>query len=274
MITVSVCMITFNHEKYIHEAIQGVLNQKTSFNVEFVISNDASTDKTNAIINEFLGVAHKNVSFTYFNHKENLGMMPNFIFALKQCKGKYIALCEGDDYWTDSSKLQKQIDFLESNIEFAGCFHNVFVTNEMLPDFKSKPWRSYTKDVFTLKDTFSKTALFHTSSIVFRRDCLAFPEWFKDVKSGDMALFALVASKGNLKLLDGNMGVYRKNENGVTSNLKLIDYHKSRMRLMTFFMSEFKVHIKHLKSIKKYHGSEILNIGKNKIKRVLKRRLN
>ena len=128
---VSVCMITYNHEKYIAEAIQGVLMQKTDFEIEFIIANDASTDNTHTLITEF-AIDKKNITINYINHSVNSGMMSNFVSALQQCSGKYIALCEGDDYWTDPLKLQKQVDFMEANPEYAMIFTNgkVVYTNE------------------------------------------------------------------------------------------------------------------------------------------------
>ena len=115
---VSVCMITYGHEKFIEEAINGVLMQECDFVVELIIANDCSPDKTDAVIQNIL-CNHPRASWIkYIKHDKNLGMMPNFIFAMQECKGKYIALCEGDDYWTDPSKLQKQVDFLEANSDY------------------------------------------------------------------------------------------------------------------------------------------------------------
>ena len=109
---ISVIMITYNHADYISKAIEGVLMQKTNFKVELIISNDASTDQTHQAIEEAIKVLPENVTVSYFNQKKNVGMMPNFLFVLQQAKSPYIAQCDGDDYWTDSNKLQKQFDFL------------------------------------------------------------------------------------------------------------------------------------------------------------------
>src|SRR5690606_29715501 len=110
----SVCMITYNHEAFIRKAVQGVIDQKTSFPLEFIISNDCSLDNTHVIIKEIINT-YPNVGFKYFNHASNKGMRENFIFALNECQGKYIAICEGDDFWIDPFKLQKQVEFLEQN---------------------------------------------------------------------------------------------------------------------------------------------------------------
>ncbi len=118
---VSVAMITYGHENYIRQAIEGVLMQECNFEVELILCNDCSPDKTNDIIQDILKSNAKSDRIKYFNHKKNIGMMPNFIFSLQKCSGKYIALCDGDDYWTDPFKLQKQVDFLENNPDFVLC---------------------------------------------------------------------------------------------------------------------------------------------------------
>ena len=105
---VSVVMITYGHEKFIREAIEGVLMQECDFEVELILANDCSPDQTDSVIQDIIKNHPKGCWIKYIRQENNIGMMPNFIFALKQCKGKYIALCEGDDYWTDPLKLQKQ----------------------------------------------------------------------------------------------------------------------------------------------------------------------
>jgi len=270
-VKVSVAMITYNHEKFIGDALDGILMQETNFDFNIVIRDDASTDKTNAIIQKYL--VNFPGKFDYKSHRINIGMMPNFISALQSCKSNYIALCEGDDYWTDKKKLQTQVSFLDSNQNYAGCFHNVNFSNEAKPSVSLKPWRTYNKMSFELKDTFSKVALFHTCSFLFRRESLEIPEWFEKVKSGDMALFSLIASKGKLRLIDEVMAVYRKTDTGVTSNLREINYHRSRLKLISFFKTSFSEHVRTLDNLKKYHKKEIKRIYKIRIMSFIKRHL-
>lgn len=265
---VSIAMITYNHEEYLKDALEGILMQETNFNFEIVVGEDASKDATRSILKAYEAKYPDKFKITY--HNENVGMMNNFIHTLKACNGKYIALCEGDDYWVEPKKLQKQVSFLESNNKFVGCFHNVWLKDERFPERKMKSWRTFERDVFELEDTFSKTSLFHTCSYVFRRSALDIPSWFKEVKSGDMALFSITAAKGKLKLISGNMSVYRKNENGVTSNQNIINYHKNRMQLMRYFIGYFsKEYKKKIKSIFQYHKNEIWNVRVNSIKKKL-----
>ena len=117
---VSVCMLTYNHEKYIAQAIESVLMQKTDFDYELVIGEDCSVDKTREIVKKFQLKCPNIIKPIY--HERNVGASRNcFEFVLPACKGKYIALLEGDDYWIDSLKLQKQIDVFEANSHIALC---------------------------------------------------------------------------------------------------------------------------------------------------------
>jgi len=265
---VSVAMITYNHEKYVKDALEGILMQDVDFDYEIVIGEDASTDNTAKILKQYQQKYPNKFKITF--HQGNVGMMNNFIQTLNSCTGKYIALCEGDDYWIDSKKLQVQIDFLENNEDFVGSFHNVLIKDERY-NREMKPWRLYDRDVFELGDTFSQTALFHTCSYVFRQSALENPEWFKDVSSGDMALFAITAAKGKIKRIDGDMGVYRKVATGVTSDVTLIKYHRSRIQLMSFFLDYFdKKYSKQIKKLIKFHKKEIKSIRIKSLKKRLK----
>ena len=127
---VSICCITYNHSKFIRDCIQGFLIQKTSFPIEILIFDDASTDNTANILQEF---TLNNENIILFLQSENQWKKNKFgikDWLLPNAKGKYIAFCEGDDYWTDPHKLQKQVDFLESNSTYIGTFHRAHFLNE------------------------------------------------------------------------------------------------------------------------------------------------
>jgi len=128
---VSVCMITYGHENYIEEAIKGVLMQEVNFEVELIIANDCSPDNTDNIIKEIQKSNKKGYWIKYLRQQENIGMTANMLFALQHCKGKFIAFCEGDDYWTDPLKLQKQVDYLLSNPDIRLIYtgYNIFIQN-------------------------------------------------------------------------------------------------------------------------------------------------
>jgi len=125
---VSVCMITYNQENFIREAIEGVLMQKTNFEYELIIGEDCSKDKTKDICIEY------STKFSHIikliSYSQNQGMMRNFMYVVQQSRGKYIAFCEGDDYWIDPFKLQKQIDFLENNLSYGLVYTNVLILSQ------------------------------------------------------------------------------------------------------------------------------------------------
>lgn len=136
---VSVCMITYGHEKFIRQAIEGVLMQECNFDYELVIANDCSPDATDEIIKDILKTHPKASQIHYFSHSENKGMMPNFLFAMAQCKGEYVAMCEGDDYWITKDKLQKQTDILEANPTFGLVYTDVKHYDQQTERFIEKP---------------------------------------------------------------------------------------------------------------------------------------
>ena len=208
---VSVIMITYGHEKYIEEAIRGVFLQKTNFPLELIISNDKSPDSTDEIIKNIIKSAPENISVNYIQHPENIGMHHNFTSALRTAQGKYIAVCEGDDYWTDENKLQKQIDFLEKNEDFTLTFHNVFIRNgETLSTDLDYEKRLSSKDVYTIDDL-SKGNFIHTLSAVFRNIKIEFPEWYFSSFLGDYPIWMWLSKKGKIKYFPEKMGVYREN---------------------------------------------------------------
>lgn len=117
----SVVTITYNHEPFIRKCIEGVLMQKVNFPMEFIIADDCSTDGTRAICEEYAVQYPELIRFV--NSENNVGAVENENRALLAARGKYIATCEGDDYWTDPLKLQKQVDFLEAHLDYSVCFH-------------------------------------------------------------------------------------------------------------------------------------------------------
>ena len=129
---VSVRLMVYNHESFIDQAIEGILKQKTNFLVEVVIGDDFSTDKSLEIIRKYQNTAtvhfkilERKVGDDYWKNRQKLGRLHNFYNIIENCTAKYIALLDGDDYWTDPFKLQKQVDFLKANPDYVGCFHKI-----------------------------------------------------------------------------------------------------------------------------------------------------
>lgn len=235
---VSICMITYNHEKFIREAIEGVLMQECDFDLELIIANDCSRDKTDTVIENILENHPRASWIKYIKHKENLGMMPNFIFAMQQCKGDYIALCEGDDYWTDSLKLQKQVNFLETNPDYVMCFHPVSIlktSGEIVDDFITKVPENHE----TIETLARLGNYIHTPSVIFRNIIKGFPFEFELSPIGDYFLYIMLAEHGKLKYLEDKMAVYRHGV-GVITKMTLIKRIENTNKLYTFIASYLK----------------------------------
>ena len=207
-------MITFRHESFIKEAIEGVLMQEGEFDLELIIADDCSPDSTSEVVRQFLDNHPRREWIKYKKHEHNIGMMPNFIYSLKAAKGDYIALCEGDDYWTDTFKLQKQLDFLEKHEDFVLSFHNVFKLNDSTGE--SVLFREYKDDTYSGVDMFDSW-LIPTASVLFRNVLPAeFPPYFEKATHGDFALFMMLSQHGKLGYLDEAMAIYRISDVGVT----------------------------------------------------------
>lgn len=217
---VSVLMITYNHEKYISEAIEGVLMQKTTFPIELIIGEDFSTDNTRKIV---LAYAEKYPDIIRLLLPEsNLGMMKNFIGTLKAATGRYIALCEGDDYWIDSYKLQKQVDFLEANEDYSICSHRYRVLdqlkNEYSNDLNENKFLQYESYFDFDKNTYFSGWYTHTLTVVFRNNPNLIKEISKYTSMIDYTLFYIVIGNSKGRLINFEGAIYRKHSGGVWSN--------------------------------------------------------
>ena len=216
--TVSVVMITYNHENYIRQAIEGVLMQKTLFRYELIIGEDCSTDKTRQICFEYKNKYPDQIKLLL--PQTNQGIMQNFYSTLRESNGKYVALCEGDDYWTDPFKLQKQVDFLEANEEYSLCFHKVNVKYE--DNLKDEGILHYFEEREYSGLEIYKEWIISTCSVVFRnyRDLL----FHKSIIYCDIYLFLLLSERGKIFGLGFDGATYRRNINGasVTVSPKLV----------------------------------------------------
>lgn len=207
---VSVLMVTYAHEQFIAQAIESIVMQETNFVFELVIGEDYGPDKTREIC---LSYQQKYPDIIKLNFQDkNVGPQPNFINTYKCCKGKYIALCEGDDYWTDKHKLQKQVDFLEANPDYTMCAH----ASDILTDGVFE-LMTLNKDTLTINDILTENWGIMTASVMFRKNAFNIPDWFVKVKNGDFALQLLMSDKGKIGYLSDNMSVYRRHIGGISS---------------------------------------------------------
>lgn len=210
---VSVLTITYGHEAYIAATIEGVLNQEVDFPVEMIIADDCSPDNTEDVIKGYIETHPKGHWIKYTKHKENKGMNMNFIWAMEQCQGNYVALCEGDDYWIDPLKLKKQVDFLEENKSYSMCFTNQEVVSEK-GEIISRS--KYEEKDYTLKEIVAgfipgtQTNMFRNYeglSSMMRR--------FISTPSGDRMLAYCCSFFGDIKVLPEYTAAYRQTGSGV-----------------------------------------------------------
>jgi len=216
---VTVLTITYGHESYISETIKGVLNQEVSFPIEMIIADDCSHDNTEGVVNDYIENHPNGGIIRYFKHKQNKGVNSNFDWASKLCRGKYVAVCEGDDYWTDPLKLQSQVDFLDSHEGYSMCFHNVVIFNDTQQKFHEDNITRTVSDTTGLKDL-ARGNYIHTPSVLFRSDIFPLPNWFEQTPIGDFPLWCLSALNGKIYKMPNKMAVYRVHDKGAMSGFK------------------------------------------------------
>lgn len=216
---VTIASTTFNMEAYIGEALDSWLRQEVSFPLEIVISDDGSTDGTCDVVKHYMA-EHPNIRLISTGH---IGKMPNFIRSLKESKGKYVALCDGDDYWIDPYKLQKQFDFMEAHPEFSECFTNSYVLD--VTTGEKKIAKTHIWDVADAEgllahrdDDNVQMSPGHTSTFFYRNQFLQdYPEWMYGDVMTDFPLYMLMSRYGKAKFINDLTSVYRHRSDGVSS---------------------------------------------------------
>ncbi len=216
---VTIVCITYNQEKFIKQALDSFVMQKTNFDFQVIISDDCSTDSTPNIIKEY-EQKYPNIIKAFYQ-KENLGSFKNYKFALSQAKSKYLIVNEGDDYFIDINKLQKQVDFLEGHPDYSICFHPVKVIYEDKPNKTNiYPSKKLLSDELTFEKLLFNNFI-QTNSVVYR--------WrFHDedineviptgIIPGDWYLHLCHAKVGKIGVLKDVMSVYRRHSGGIWSD--------------------------------------------------------
>ena len=215
---VAVWMVTYNHGEFIENAIESVMMQECKFKYKLFIGEDNSIDKTREICQKLKEKYADKIELIL--HEKNIGPNSNGVLMYERCfksGAKYIALLEGDDYWTDPYKLQKQINFLLVNPNYSMCFHQVQITMANTSDYYVYPIPP--SDTLYLKDILQHHYI-PTCSLVFRNKLFSngLPKWMLKSISGDIPLEILLASKGKTKYLPQVMACYRRNEGGISQS--------------------------------------------------------
>jgi glycosyltransferase involved in cell wall biosynthesis len=204
---VSVCVITYNHEKFIAHTLDSILMQKTKFPMEIVIGEDCSTDGTRRICEEY---AARFSNIVLLPSEKNRGISENFARTLNACSGDYIAICEGDDYWTDPQKIEIQTDFLLQHPAFSLCFHPIGV--DRMGKIKRNSFVGVPQSE-TDASHLARSNYIFTPSVVYRSACISIDQIRNDYSTiYDYVIWMECASKGKLKYIDRRMANYRIHE--------------------------------------------------------------
>lgn len=245
-IKVSILCLTYNHGKYIKQTLDSFLMQKTDFNFEILINDDASSDGTVEILREYQK-KHPGIIKPLFQ-KENQyskglrNFMPRFLFPIST--GEYFALCEGDDYWTDPLKLQKQVDFLDTHNEYSLCFHPVKVVYEN-NERETSVFPERTTE-FSVKKLLEDNFI-QTNSVMYRKQ--KYEDMELDVVPGDWYLHLYHAQYGKIGFINEPMAVYRRHTEGI--------WHDAYVDRRAFWEKYAEGHLKLCTELLRMYGDKI-----------------
>ncbi len=267
---VSIHLITYQHASYISQCLENLLNQETQFEYEIVIGEDASTDGTRDICKKYAerhkdrirlflrnrteSVFNRNGKTIYFNGK----------LTSSACRGKYIAFCEGDDYWTDDRKLSKQIKFLEENEQYSGVFSNYSVIGENGDIIKERFFEFSDRDFSQYEIMAYQTPKTLTAMVKSEFLPREIPEQYFKVKNGDLFLFSMISEGGAFRFINEIQGAYRVHGGGIWSASNAIEKRLSHIKTTKEMLSFFK---------KKDQVEAILIRFNRNIKKVIKNKL-
>lgn len=211
-VMVSICCITYNQQSYIRDALEGFLRQKTDFPWELLIHDDASTDGTAEIIREYADRFPDRIYPILQTENQYSQGLTNIsgTFNFPRARGRYIAMCEGDDYWTDETKLQRQVEFMEAHPDCSLCFHSaqVEVQGRALTERQMRPYRGDRR--VSPEAIIDKTSGYPTASLLFRREMVEqLPDFYVQAPIADIPLQLLAAARGWAYYMDRPMCVYR-----------------------------------------------------------------
>lgn len=227
-IILSICCITYNHDKYIRETLEGFLEQKIDFKYEILIHDDASTDKTREIIKEYQKRYPNLIKAIYQKQNQYSQGKPILENLFENANGKYLAICEGDDFWIDKNKLQKQVEFLENNQEYSAVYHNVYVVDENSKASKTdqKYYPLYEEHDIVKEDIEKIIIAGQTASIVCKNFWKKFSKESKEIfiecrANGDTKLSLIFTLIGKIKYFPEIMSCYRRTYTGDSWNARI-----------------------------------------------------
>lgn len=263
---VSICCITYNHEPYIRDAIEGFLMQKTTFPIEILIFDDASTDGTQEIIKSY---AEKDPRIKTFLQKENQwskGKYGLLDWLFPASKGKYIALCEGDDYWTDPYKLQKQVDFLEANPEYGMVYCDIDRLNEKTKIIEKNAFKNQLGiKENTFNDFLINAWFLAPCTWLIRYNVLNSIQYLlkKEYIVGDLPLLLGISKNSKIGYIDESMAVYRilnKSASHLKSKKEQYKFHQGIFKIQMDFAKYYNVTSIVIEKIKDNYYKSVFNL--------------
>lgn len=241
---VSICCITYNHEQYISEAINSFLMQETDFPFEIVIGEDCSTDNTRKVVEKYKEMYPNIIKLIV--SENNVGMLANVQRTMEACIGEYMALCEGDDYWTDKNKLQIQVEQLKKYPNIDICFHPAYKLYNK--KFVGKQGLHSRKDrIFTIEEVIlGEGGFMPTNSLLIKKDVIDnLPKWFyNEAPIGDYYLQIFGSRKGGALYINNTMSAYRLNatsswSNSMKNKEKIKEYREKTDICYNYLFDEF-----------------------------------
>ncbi|RCK40971.1 glycosyltransferase [Thalassospira profundimaris] len=245
-IKVSVLVLTYNHEKYLAQTLDSILAQKVSFPIELIIAEDCSTDATRDVIAEY---RDKFENCTVLLNNKNRGGIFTIITASEHISGEYYCFLEGDDYWTDPTKLQQQVDILDQHKEYVGCSHNteLFYQAESRTELLHK---EPLPDEYGADELITSQCYCHTSSYLWRRTSRdIYPlEMHYNKMIGDWFVSIYKSQFGKIKYIDRTMSTYRISGTGIYSKLSQLNRDYSNIRGAIIYNKLLKYKFDHIYS--------------------------
>lgn len=241
---VSIVVITYNHEKFISKALDSFIMQKTDFKFEVIVAEDCSTDKTREIICEY-SKRYPDIIKPVLRNK-NIGVYENFMDACERVNGQYVIINDGDDYFSDSEKLQKQVEFLDANMDYSICFHPVTImwTDKSHVDMVFPAWDKVRKLKLDIYELLEENYI-QTNSCMYRWEFTNknIRDFVPEIVPGDWYLHLLHAKVGKIAFLPEVMSVYRRHPGGIWwSTVTDIDqFHlKNGIKLLNFYSNVYR----------------------------------
>lgn len=263
-ILLSINTMTYNHEKYIAQCIEGILMQKTNFAFELLIHDDASTDDTTNIIREYEKKYPNIIKPIYQTENQwSKGIKISATYQYPRAKGKYISICEGDDYWIDENKLQMQVDFLEKNPEYGMCYTKAKQYIQKMQEFNKN---SVGADFDGFEDLLKNGNCIPTLTTVYRKDLL--DKYQKEIQPsnkgwlmGDYPMWLYFSHESKIKFFDKETAVYRVLEESASHSTdinKMIKFEESVYDIRQFYNQKFGLNLE-LKVNYPFITSQLLN---------------